>query len=178
MPHNRRMPRPRTLLATLVLLAAGCAGTPHVTAEAAGAIFIVVRHAEKAAAPDDDPGLAAAGRERAALLARTLEDADLVAVYATGYRRTRDTVQPAARRHALDPRTYDARIAADTFATQLVARHPTGTVLVAGHSNTVPDIVAALCACATAPIDETEYDRISIVRFDAAGRPALEIARY
>ncbi len=172
------MPRVRTLLATLALLAAGCAGTASVTPRAAGATFIVVRHAEKAAAPNDDPGLAPVGRERAALLARMFEDADLVAVYATGYRRTRDTVRPAARLHTLEPRTYDARIAAKAFAAQLATRHPSGTVLVAGHSNTVPDIVAALCACAAAPMGESEYDRISIVRFDAAGRPALEIVRY
>ncbi|HLT43756.1 MAG TPA: histidine phosphatase family protein [Luteimonas sp.] len=172
------MTRTRILLATLALLAVGCAGTASLTPQAAGATFIVVRHAEKATAADDDPGLAPAGRERAARLARMFEDANLVAVYATGYRRTRDTVQPAARRHALEPQTYDARVAAGAFAAQLAARHRTGTVLVAGHSNTVPDIVAALCACATAAMDEDEYDRISIVRFDAAGRPALEIARY
>ena len=171
------MPRARILLATLALLAAGCAGIATLTGDARGATFIVVRHAEKAAAPDGDPGLAPAGRERAALLARRLEGADLVAVYATGYRRTRETVQPSARRHALEPRTYDARIAADTLAAELMARHPTGTVLVAGHSNTVPDIVAALCGCTTAAMDEGEYDRISIVRFDAAGRPTLETAR-
>jgi hypothetical protein len=51
-------------------------------------------------------------------------------------------------------------------------------VLVVGHSNTVPDLVAALCACTTAPMDETEYDRVSIVRFAADGRASLDVQRY
>ena len=51
-------------------------------------------------------------------------------------------------------------------------------VLVVGHSNTVPDLVAALCGCATDAMDETEYDRMSIVRFDADGRARLKVQRY
>ena len=42
----------------------------------------------------------------------------------------------------------------------------------------VPDLVAALCACVTVPMDDTEYDRISIVRFAADGRASLEVQRY
>nr|WP_254696263.1 hypothetical protein [Lysobacter enzymogenes] len=46
-----------------------------------------------------------------------------------------------------------------------------------GHSNTAPDIAAALCACAVEPMPETEYDRRMIVDFDAQGRATLRIER-
>jgi len=166
------------LLAAALQLVA-CAGTPPATPEAADALatFVIVRHGEKLASPDPDPGLAAEGLARAGRLARSLADEPLVAVYTTDYRRTRATVQPAARLHDLQPLSYDAHMSARELAARLMARHRSGTVLVAGHSNTVPAIVAALCTCATTAMAESEYDRISIVRIDHAGRPSLEVRR-
>ena len=67
---------------------------------------------------------------------------------------------------------------APAFADELRAAHPRGTVLIAGHSDTVPDIVAALCACDVAPMPDHEYDRLSIVHVDAAGRARLDVQRY
>lgn len=141
-----------------------------------GPTFIVVRHAEKLAEPPGDPGLDARGLARAEALARRLADTSLAAVYTTDYRRTRATVAPAAASQALAPRTYDARMPAADFAAQLRAAHPSGTVLVAGHSNTVPEIVAALCGCEARPMPETEYDRVSIIRTGPGGA-VLEVSR-
>ena len=64
------------------------------------------------------------------------------------------------------------------FADQLRATHPRGSVLIAGHSDTVPGIVAALCACDVAPMPDHEYDRLSIVHINAAGHPRLDVQRY
>ncbi|TWG86948.1 Fructose-2,6-bisphosphatase [Luteimonas sp. J16] len=178
MPHNGGMHPIRlraALLATLLPLAA-CAATPPPD-DAAGATFVVVRHAEKDSAGGADPGLSEAGRARADRLADRMAAEPLVAAYATGYRRTQETIGPAARRHGLEPVAYDAHLAAGEFASRLRADHPRGTVLVAGHSNTVPEIVSALCACPAEPMDEDEYDRLSVVRVDAAGRASLQVAR-
>ncbi|TWT20725.1 histidine phosphatase family protein [Luteimonas wenzhouensis] len=178
MPHNAGMAplRPLIPLALSALLAA-CAGMPATPGDATGATYIVVRHAEKEDAPGPDPALSSEGQARAERLARRLAGEPLVAVYATGYRRTRDTVAPAARRHGLAPRTYDPHQTPAAFAAALRAAHPAGTVLVAGHSNTVPAIVAALCACETGAMDESEFDRLSIVRIDRDGRPTLSVTR-
>ena len=67
---------------------------------------------------------------------------------------------------------------ADAFAARLRRAHPHGTVVVAGHSNTVPAIVAALCSCQTAAMDEGEFDRISTVRIDAYGGTRVEMGSY
>ena len=83
-----------------------------------------------------------------------------------------------AAAHALPVTAYQAAQPATEFATALKAAHPRGVVLIAGHSNTVPGIVAALCNCETAPMADHEYDRLSSIQFDADGRARLDSARY
>ena len=163
------------------LLLTTCGSTPPAAVDGDvgnGATFIVVRHAEKTSDSERDPDLSDAGLARARALAGLLADTDVAAVLTTDYRRTRQTVQPAADAHGIAPATYDAAGGARDFAARLRADHPRGTVLVAGHSNTVPDIVAALCACAVEPMPETEYDRLSTVRIAPDGRATLEVTRY
>jgi broad specificity phosphatase PhoE len=67
-------------------------------------------------------------------------------------------------------------------ATELAARlrrdHPRGTVLVVGHSNTVPGLVSALCGCAVAPLGEHDHDRMYEVRIGPDGRGVLVERRY
>jgi broad specificity phosphatase PhoE len=164
----------RRLLPLLAALAlGGCAsGPPQDSRDAL--VVVVVRHAEKTD-DSDDPGLSAAGIARAASLAERLAGAPVVAAYATDYRRTRETLAPTAATHGLPVHVYDAREPADAFAARLRRAHPHGTVVVSGHSNTVPAIVAALCACRTAAMDEGEFGRISTVRIDAHGGARLEV---
>lgn len=69
--------------------------------------------------------------------------------------------------------TYDANQDANELATVLKQRHATGTVLVVGHSNTVPALAVALCGCVIAPIGEDEYDRRLQVHVDASGKATL-----
>lgn len=168
--------KPLVVLLCALLLPA-CAGVPAV-AEAEGPTFVVVRHGEKAGDDPRDPSLSEAGQARARALAALLADRDLVAAYATGLRRTDSTARPSAEAHALAITRYDPATPADAFAAQLRAAHVRGTVLVAGHSNTVPAIVGALCACPTTDMPESEYDRLNIVRVDAQGRARLEVSRY
>ena len=152
--------------------------TPQPRAGTGEVAFVIVRHAEKAGGADNDPALSDAGRERATALARRLSGTSVAAVYTTDFRRTRDTVAPTAAAQGLAATVYDAHAPTDALAARLKAAHREGTVLVAGHSNTVPDIVAALCGCDVAAMDESEFDRISIVRIDALGRARLETSRY
>lgn len=126
--------------------------------------FILVRHAEKAADDPRDPALTPAGLQRAERLARLLADRPLAAVYATDYRRTRQTAQPAASRHGLDVTVYDAAQPPHEFAQGLRRRHRGETVLVVGHSNTIPGIVSQLCECSVDPLDESEYGDLFEVR--------------
>jgi broad specificity phosphatase PhoE len=136
--------------------------------------IIFVRHAEKAAEPADDPGLSDAGRRRVAELTRQLVDADVVAgidaVYATPFRRTQETAQPIADALDLPINTYDA---ADTEAVlgTVLRNHKGKIILVVGHSNTVPVLIANLGASKKVPpIHESEYDNIYIISIPWFGK--------
>lgn len=161
-----------SLIACTVLLA--CTSVPMPATEATQ--FVVLRHAEKAPV-GQDPSLTEAGTARAAAVAQALADAPVVAVYSTDYARTRETALPTAQAHALPVTPYDAREPAEAFAARLLAAHVGGTVLVVGHSNTVPGIAAALCGCDVPPMEETEYDRRLVVTVDADGKAVLATDR-
>lgn len=173
LPHRFRFP----FALLLASLAAACSTVPSRDASAP-LTFVVVRHAEKATDDPENPRLSALGQARAAALAERLRDAPLVAAYATEYRRTQQTAQPSADAHTLPVTAYYARGPASEIAAQWKQAHKGGTVLVVGHSNTVPDLVAALCSCTAAPMDDSEYDRLSIVRIGGDGRATLEVGRY
>lgn len=132
--------------------------------ETATTTFLLVRHAEKATDDPRDPALTPAGLRRAERLARLLAGRPLAAVYATDYRRTRQTAQPTAASHGLDVTIYDAGQPPDAFAQALRRRHPGETVLVVGHSNTVPGIMSQLCECIADPLEEDDYGDLFEIR--------------
>ena len=175
-PMNRFLRLP-LILAVLTL--GGCATPrPDTGGNADALTFVVVRHAEKAIDDPEDPALTEAGRQRAQRLARLLADAPVVAVYATEFRRTRETGQPTADIHHLPVSAYFSRGPAAESAAHWRRDHDHGTVLIVGHSNTVPDLVAALSGQAATPMPETEYDRVTRIRFDAEGSARVDITRY
>lgn len=124
-----------------------------------GATFILVRHAENAADDTRDPTLAPEGLRRAERLAWSLQRRPVVAVYATPYRRTQATAAPLAMDHGLSTTTYDPAEPAAALAARLRGAHAVGTVVVVGHSNTIPALASALCGCSIGPIAESEYGR-------------------
>ena len=140
------------------------------------ATFILVRHAEKASTPPKDPPLTDTGRQRAQRLADGLKGTRLDAVYSSRYQRTRQTATPVARAQGLTIVDYVPDDAA-AFATRLRADHPRGSVLVVGHSNTLPPLARALCGCDVADMDEAVYGIRYTIRFDADGRAALTETR-
>lgn len=160
------------LLACALLLTAGCAGR-SARPQADTATFVVVRHAEKASDDPRDPNLSAVGTAHAAALAQRLASMPLKAIYATQYRRTRQTAQPIATAHGVAVTDYDAAMPAAALAAQLRRDVARGGALVVGHSNTVPAIVSALCDCAVPAIDEATYGELYRVSIGADGRPVL-----
>lgn len=161
-----------SVLAVCMLLSA-CASVP----QSAGVSFVIVRHAEKSNDDPRDPSLSEIGRARAQRLADALGKESVRAVYATAYRRTQQTGEPTARTHDLQVIGYDSRQPASEFAATLRREYLTGTVLVVGHSNTAPDIAAALCQCTVAPMAETEFDRRMRVDIDRDGHATYRPSR-
>ena len=167
------------LLACLLLSAlVACSSTPPMNDREAAATFVIVRHAEKSTDDPQDPSLSETGKARAQSLARLLADAPLNAAYATGYRRTQQTAQPAADAHGVKITIYDAKLPATSLAAQLRAAHAQGTVLVVGHSNTVPDIVSALSGQSVSAMSDEQYDLVYRVHVGSDGKTTLSQARY
>ena len=148
-----------------------------------GALVIVVRHAEKAAVPGDDPPLSEAGAARAAALARVLRDAPVRAVIVTPRRRTGETAAGVVAARGLTPVVvpFAANVADHARAVADAVRAAGGgTVLVVGHSNTVPAILAALGAPRLPDLCDAAYANLFVVRpgTTAAERATLVRASY
>lgn len=166
-------------LAACLLLSALTACSSHAAKDVdATTTFVIVRHAEKSTDDPQDPSLSESGQARAQSLARLLADAPLTAAYATGYRRTQQTAQPAADMHGIKIAIYDAKMPATALASQLRATHAQGTVLVVGHSNTVPGIAAALSGQPVDAMSDDQYDLVYRVGTGPDGKATLTRERY
>lgn len=169
------------LLAALVLFMGGCRTTSH---ESGGPLTVIlVRHAERTDA-FGDPQLTVAGRERAEALVSAVGEYGITAIYASQFARTRQTAEALANHLVLPVRvasvTSNVKEWADAFAAELRRQHVGETVLVVGHSNTVPLLAEALVggAVTIAPMPESEYDRLLIVDMKADGSIRVIRARY
>lgn len=149
---------------------------------AADTVVVIVRHAEKATDDPKDPSLSAAGQLRAAALAAVLAHAPPAHAYATQFRRTQLTAAPAARAAGAEVQVLTASSDPAADGKRLVEdllEHWRGrTVLVVGHSNTVPALVEALSGHAVHPLTDGDYDRMYIVSIAADGSKRLLATRY
>lgn len=173
--HYRCPTRPLSwLLLALLLSLAGPA------AQAAPSLVLLVRHAEKASEPGEDPGLSAAGQARAQALATALAEARVGAILTSPLRRTRDTAAPTAAANGLQPQAigFEGGSAAHATAVAAAVRaQDAATVLVVGHSNTVPAILKALGGPALPDFCESSYGLLLVLTLDD-GPPRLLRARY
>src|SRR5690606_14868715 len=98
------------------------------------------------------------------------------------WRRTAETALPTAREAGVTPEVvavvWDSIPRHAAAVAAAVRRHPGEVVLVVGHSNTVPDITAALGVDRPAEICDSEYDRMEIVSIGADGDARLIESRY
>jgi broad specificity phosphatase PhoE len=149
------------VIAQLAMLAA-CATT---SAPQAPATY-VMRHLDTPAG-ERDPDLLPEGRRKADLLVGWFERqrARPIAIYVSDFRRTRQTAAPLAARLGLTPIVYDP---ADTPGLIARVRAERGPVLIVGHSNTVPDIVAGLGGTRPAPLVHADFGDIWRVGADGA----------
>ncbi|PST85089.1 hypothetical protein C7T94_02960 [Pedobacter yulinensis] len=124
----------------------------------------VVRHAEKSTAVKTaDPELSETGKLRAAALTAYFKDHKIDEVYSTAYIRTRETVSGVAEASHKPVLAYDSPA---TLAGRVWSGSSRKKVLIAGHSNTVPDILRALGASFDQKeLHDEDYDYIfKIVR--------------
>jgi broad specificity phosphatase PhoE len=139
---------------------------------------ILVRHAEKTNLPaDDDPVLTHKGELRAVLLGDMLADASVTAVYADEWLRTQLTVKPLAERLHLQIQKIDAGKTAELVAA--ILNGADRVVVVAAHSNTVPQIIGALGGGSVPNIEERwEFDNLYVVTVYAPAKASTLRLHY
>lgn len=171
---DRRRKRRRRRIQAVIVYAGIAVGLAWFFESQATTTIIFVRHAEKELNVGDDPGLSEAGRRRVAELTRQLLDADVVAgvdaIYTTPFRRSRETALPLAAELNLEINTYDAADK-ETVLETILKKHKGKIILVVGHSDTLPELIANLGASKKVPpIDEMEYDNIYIISIPWFGK--------
>lgn len=102
----------------------------------------MIRHAEKADA-SANPHLSEAGKIRAEKWKSFFNDIALDFIYSTDYNRTRETAAPVAISKRKEVVLYNP---AEVSLEALINKHPNKTLLIVGHSNTVPAQINALLA--------------------------------
>jgi broad specificity phosphatase PhoE len=144
---------------------------------------LLVRHAEKATDGGDDPALTPAGQQRAEALVQVAQHAGVSAIYATRFRRTRETAQPLAKRLGIPVTVGEVipgggQAQAAEQAQNLLTQQRGQVVLVVGHSNTLPLLAEALAGVPIQPIPDSEYDRLMVVVVPPSGPARLIQSRY
>jgi len=137
--------------------------------------IVVVRHAEKVD-EGEDPELSERGRARAEILAKTLRSLPVRAVFTTQWRRTAATVAPLCRDKKLEPVPVPAG-ETKSLVTRVLKENLGQTVLVCGHSNTVPAILKAFGVREPPAIADDEFDSLFVVTVGPDGAQCLAL-RY
>jgi len=139
---------------------------------------IIVRHAEKNIEPNNpDPDLSPAGQARAQEIARIFGDSRVQAIYATQFKRTQQTVAPLSARVGVPVITVDAKQSTE-LVRRILSNNRGQTVFIAGHNNTVPEIVNILSGENFSIIPESEYDNMFIVMMYRFGKAKVLKVKY
>ena len=168
---------------SLRILAAAASLLLTHSAAAQRAVF-VVRHAEKQSESNErGVPLSEAGRARAQRLAALLKNSAVAAIYSTDTVRTLETAEPLARALKIAVRKYssvgpDGKTNLQPLADRLKSEHARDTVLVVGHSDTVPPLLKALGCAEDITIPAGQYDDLFTVVPRADGPAVLLRLNY
>ena len=197
LPHSRRMNRFSCLklfafsyIFLLLLIGVGAIGatvSPPENDFKVTTVFLV-RHAEKAATPPDDPPLLESGSRRAQELAHILGKAGIKAIYTSQFLRTKQTAEPLAKRLGIDSTAIRIKMSASNpreisqeTIKEMAARvyeRAGENALIVGHSNTIPEVIRGLGGDVVPTIDEKEYDNIYVVTVYARGKAKVTHLKY
>lgn len=139
--------------------------------------LFLVRHAEKAGSAMADPPLTSTGAARADELAYILKHVKLDAIYSTSFIRTKQTVLPTAKEKNLEVKLYKPND--NDFLENVLQEFSGGTVLIVGHSNTIPRLANELAGQPDfRDLDDATYDNLFIASVPAKGKVSILRMRF
>jgi phosphohistidine phosphatase SixA len=123
---------------------------------------ILTRHAEKAANDPKDPDLSESGAVRANALAAFFANQHIDLFYTTPFKRTRQTLEPLAKSKGKAISEYNP--AFPQALADAVKAMENKVIVIAGHSNSVPDLVNRISGTTGFPqLDDTSYGDLFII---------------
>ena len=148
----------------------------------------LVRHAERADEPRQDPPLTEKGSARSQDLARILANANVKAIFTSQFLRTKQTAEALAKQTnvpvtsiSLSLNPSNSRMISEQstaeVANQILERGGE-SVLVIGHSNSIPDVIKMLGGDVTPVIDEKKYDDLFVVTVYGKGKAKVAHLKY
>lgn len=144
-------------------------------------VVVLTRHAEKEINSIQDPPLSEDGERRAQRLAQLFARGGgrghLDAIYVSPTRRTQQTAAPLAERLG-EPLVPLQQGDSKASAARILREHRGDTVLVVGHSNTMPALIRELASIEVAPIAEDEYGTLYVVSVPSFGHANLLRMQY
>jgi broad specificity phosphatase PhoE len=179
--------RRRTFLAPLWLLAmAGVFMLAMAFAywnSATTTTIVLIRHAEKQVGAISDAPLSPQGEIRASRLAQMFGDSEsfgrIGRIYVTDTRRTQQTAAGLAQRLGLKAEIINAKADSRDLARRVLRENRGGRALVVGHSNTIPEIVAAIARVEKVPpIGDEEFDTVYVVTVPTIGKVSVLRLKY
>ena len=148
----------------------------------------LVRHAERATSPPEDPPLQEAGITRSQELAHILGKAGIKAIYTSQFLRTKQTAEPLAKHLGIASivlpikmSSSNPRAVSQESINELAERiyQKAGeNALIVGHSNTVPEVIRALGGDVIPTIGETEFDDLFVVTVYEKGKSRVTNLKY
>lgn len=177
------------LIALIVIggAARGPAASPPDDGFKVTTVFLV-RHAEKAAEPKDDPPLLESGIVRSKELARILGDAGIRTIYTSQYLRTKQTAAPLAAQlgivSTVVPLTMNTMNMGEVSQESIgglaakIYQKAGQNALVVGHSNTVPETIRALGGDVVPTIRPEDFDDLFVVTIYAEGKAKVAHLKY
>jgi phosphohistidine phosphatase SixA len=126
--------------------------------------IIILRHAEKMVDGSKNPSLSEIGKMRAIKLKDMLADIKIDKLFSTPYLRTKQTLEPLSISKNLPISDYNP--SDKSFAENLILQQKGKTVVIAGHSNSSPELVNSLLKYTKfSQLDEMEYGKLWIITF-------------
>ena len=145
-----------TILPWLILVTVVCVYWIYCARETT---VLFVRHGDKLGNQDQ---LSPAGQARAQELAHVAQKAGVAAIYHSEFQRTRQTAEPLANALGLVPAQF-AVADVQHLADDILQHHRGETVLVVGHTDSIPKVIAALGGPIVANLVSDEFDDLFVL---------------
>ncbi len=159
---------------SLFLLAFLLSTTSIVAQEMTTTVYLI-RHSEKVRSnpSDKNPHLNENGKDRALIWKKFFKQIPIVAVYSTPYHRTQETAAPTAEDKGISVESYHP---VDVNLDSIVAIHQGHSILMVGHSNTIPLLTNKFIGRSKYPqLDDRDNASLFIVQVEGDETNAVRI---